>query len=48
MPINHLPTGSLPATLPALLRQAAAHWGQRPAVVDGNLTLGFDDILQQT
>ena len=48
MPINHLPAGPLPSTLPALLRQAAAHWGQRTAVVDGDVILGFEDILQRS
>jgi acyl-CoA synthetase (AMP-forming)/AMP-acid ligase II len=31
----------LPATLPAMLRQAAERHGQRPAVVDGEVTLSY-------
>ena len=48
MNIDTLPAGPLPSTLPALLRQAAAHWGGRPAVVDGDLTLSFVDVLQRS
>ncbi len=40
-----LPIGALPQTLPALLRQAAAHWGARRAIVDGDVVLGYDAVL---
>ena len=41
-----LPT-NLPVTLPAMLRRAAHRHGQRPAVVDGEVTLSFAALAAQ-
>ena len=38
---------STPATLPDALRCAAQRYGDRPAVVDGELTLTFGQLLEQ-
>ena len=38
---------STPATLPDALRSAAQRYGDRPAVVDGELTLTFGQLLEQ-
>ena len=37
----------LPPTIPAMLRQAAARYGDRPAVVDGELTLSFARLSER-
>ena len=38
----------LPAHLPALLRQSAQQHGSRPAIVDGDITLTYADLLQRS
>ena len=38
----------LPAHLPALLRQSAQQHGSRPAIVDGDTTLTYADLLQRS
>lgn len=34
----------LPATLPAIIRRAAARWPDRPAIVDGDVTLRYAEM----
>ncbi|WP_156949901.1 FadD3 family acyl-CoA ligase [Simplicispira psychrophila] len=38
----------LPETLPALLRQAAQNQPQQPAIVDGDTTISYADLLQRS
>lgn len=39
------PAGNPPATLPALIRQAAARFPERSAIVDGPVTISYADLL---
>ena len=53
MPSAHLqasplPDGQLPQTLPAMIRQSAQTHGNRPAVVDGDTTLTYADLLSES
>ncbi len=38
----------LPETLPALLRQAARHHPAQPAIVDGDVTLSYAELLERS
>ncbi len=40
-----VPPANLPATLPALIRQAAADFPERAAVIDGAVTISYADLL---
>lgn len=39
------PQANLPDTLPALIRQAAHQFPDRPAIIDGAVTIGYGDLL---
>ncbi|MEL4181136.1 FadD3 family acyl-CoA ligase [Roseateles sp. PN1] len=39
---------SLPATLPALIRQAAARFPQRPAIVDESISISYEELLRRS
>ncbi len=39
---------ALPQTLPALLRDAAQRYGQRPAIVDGTVILSYAELLDRS
>ena len=46
-PPGHTHERSLPPTIPAMLQQAAARYGARAAVVDGELTLSYAQLSER-
>ena len=40
-------TTPLPYTLPQMLRHAAQRFGERPAIVDGDVTIRYRELVQR-